>query len=445
MKTNMQKYPAYKDSGVEWLGEIPSGWSEIKIKINSTIYNGDSLNENKKAKYESDDETHLAYISSKDIDLDTSIINYENGLRIPRNEPKYKVAKINSSLICIEGGSAGRKIAFTNQDVCFVNKLACVSAKNNFNSKFLYYTLKGSLFQTQFKLAMSGMIGGVAISSINNFYILIPPLPEQTAIAAFLDRKTTLIDQAIGIKQKQIELLKERRQILIHNAVTRGLNPNVKMKDSGVEWIGEIPEGWEVVKLKYLTEFINDGTHGSFSRVEEGYRLLSVRNMVDDKFVFREDDSRVSEKHFKEISSKFQIRQGDINLAIVGATLGKVAIVDEYDELFVTQRSVSTIRVKEGLLLNSFLFYSIKSPSFQSYLWNNAGFSAQPGVYLGTIQLSILSIPKIDEQKVIVDSLNETCLKYATAISLKEQEIEKLKEYKATLINSAVTGKIKVS
>lgn len=329
MKTNMQKYPAYKDSGVEWLGEIPSGWSEIKIKINSTIYNGDSLNENKKAKYESDDETHLAYISSKDIDLDTSIISYENGLRIPRNEPKYKVAKINSSLICIEGGSAGRKIAFTNQDVCFVNKLACVSAKNNLNSKFLYYTLKGSLFQTQFKLAMSGMIGGVAISSINNFYILIPPLPEQTAIAAFLDHKTALIDQAIGINQKQIELLKERRQILIHNAVTRGLNPNVKMKDSGVEWIGEIPEEWEVKRIKHLGKIINGFAFNSSEFKDEGVRVMKISNIQTMRIDWS-DESFVVDKYFR-LYPQFQITRDDLVFALTRPIIStgiKATIVD---------------------------------------------------------------------------------------------------------------------
>ena len=135
----LHKYPSYKESGVEWLGEIPEHWNVKKLKYSSSIYNGDSLNETKKTKFESDNLDDLAYISSKDIDLDTSNINYENGLRIPQNELKYKVAPKESSLICIEGGSAGRKIAFLNQDVCFVNKLASVKAKNNINSKFIYH------------------------------------------------------------------------------------------------------------------------------------------------------------------------------------------------------------------------------------------------------------------------------------------------------------------
>ena len=444
MKTNMQKYPAYKDSGVEWLGEIPSGWAEIKIKINSTIYNGDSLNENKKAKYESDDETHLAYISSKDIDLDTSIISYENGLRIPRNEPKYKVAKINSSLICIEGGSAGRKIAFTNQDVCFVNKLACVSAKNNLNSKFLYYTLKGSLFQTQFKLSMSGMIGGVAISSINNFYILIPPLPEQTAIAAFLDRKTALIDQAIGIKQKQIELLKERRQIHIHNAVTRGLNPNVKMKDSGVEWIGEIPEGWTITLLKRFCHKITDGSHHSPQTQFEGRNYISVKDVDSDGNINLINCKKINEKDFKElVRNGSQPKINDILLTKDG-TIGRAAIVDKNND-FVALSSLGIITPDLKLVLPQYLSLYLTSEINVSQMFSLIAGSALTRLTIEKINNLLTIIPPLNEQFNIINYVKPLVTKIATAISLKEQEIEKLKEYKATLINSAVTGKIKVS
>ena len=447
MKTNIQKYPAYKDSGVEWLGEIPSGWAEIKIKINSTIYNGDSLNENKKAKYESDDETHLAYISSKDIDLDTSIISYENGLRIPRNEPKYKVAKINSSLICIEGGSAGRKIAFTNQDVCFVNKLACVSAKNNLNSKFLYYTLKGSLFQTQFKLAMSGMIGGVAISSINNFYILIPPLPEQTAIAAFLDRKTTLIDQAIGIKQKQIELLKERRQILIHNAVTRGLNPNVKMKDSGVEYLGDIPKEWNVVRFKYIIRTKArlgwKGLKASEYVDNSDYGFLATPNIKGENIDYS-GAYFITKKRYEE-SPEIMLKKDDILLVKDGSTLGIINIVKSMPFNCTVNSSIAVLRILDDNLLNAeYLNYFLKSDYSQKIIELKKDGMGVPHLFQSDINNFIALIPTFKEQKEILIHIEKQITKTSTAISLKEQEIEKLKEYKATLINSAVTGKIKV-
>lgn len=444
MENVIKEYPIYKDSGVEWLGEIPSHWSEIKIKINSKIYNGDSLNENKKAKYESDDETHLAYISSKDIDLDTSIISYENGLRIPRNEPKYKVAKSNSSLICIEGGSAGRKIAYTNQDVCFVNKLACVSAKNNISSKYLYYTLKGSLFQTQFKLAMSGMIGGVAISSINNFYILVPPLPEQSTIASFLDRKTVLIEQAIDIKQKQIELLKERRQILIHKAVTRGLNPKAKMKDSGVEWIGEIPEGWTVTSVKHVLEMpICDGPHTTPLLYEEGYPFVSAEAIKNGEVDFDKIRGFISLKDYLQFSKKYSPKRNDIYMVKSGATTGNVAMV-RTDIEFSIWSPLAVFRANQKKVIPNYLLNYLESPSFRLGVELSWSFGTQQNIGMGILSNLPIAYPSLDDQILISEYISRVTDKVKSAISLKEQEIEKLKEYKATLINSAVTGKIKV-
>ena len=209
-----------KDSGVEWLGKIPEHWEMKKMKFISEIFNGDSLNESLKKKYESDDLSHLAYVSTKNINVNNSVITYNTGLRIPKDGVNLKVAPKNSCLLCIEGGSAGRKIAFTNQEVCFVNKLACFSVKKGYDSKYLFFSLKGSPFQTQFKLSMSGMIGGVAISSINNFSIPIPPLKEQKEISEYIDSISLKIETAINLKQKEIEKLKEYKSSLINSMVT---------------------------------------------------------------------------------------------------------------------------------------------------------------------------------------------------------------------------------
>ena len=442
MDNILPKYPTYKPSGVEWLREIPEHWEalalgaiiELKSDKNHPDYEVLSVyREYGVIKKDSRDDNHNA------TSLDTS--NYKGV------EPGDLVVNKMKAWQGSMGISAHKGIVSPAYITCKVNA-------QKIHPEYLHQLLRCNLYIGEYNRLSYGVRVGqwdMHYEDFKHITTTIPPISEQVSIANFLSQKNALIEQAIGIKEKQIELLKERRQILIHKAVTKGIGSlsgaettNVKMKDSGVEWIGEIPEHWEVVKLKFVSDFINDGTHGSYPRVEDGYRLLSVRNMIDDKFVFREDDSRVSEKHFKEISSKFQILKGDVQLAIVGATLGKVAIVDEYDELFVTQRSVCTIRIKKNLYSNRFLFYFIKSPSFQSYLWLNAGFSAQPGVYLGTIQNCSLTFPPLNEQEYIIEFLNGANLKYENSISLKQQEIERLKEYKAVLINGAVTGKIKV-
>ena len=442
MTNKIETYPAYKDSGVEWLGEIPSPWKKMKLKLITTIYNGDSLNENKKAKYESDDKNHIAYISSKDIDLGTSNISYKNGLRIPKNEPNYKVAKSNSSLICIEGGSAGRKIAFTNQDVCLVNKLACISPKNNIHSKFIYYTLKGSLFQTQFKLAVSGVIGGVAISSINNFYTLIPPLPEQTAIAIFLDSKTTLIDQAIGIKQRQIELLKERRQILIHKAVTRGLNPNVKLKDSGVEWIGEIPEEWEVKRLASFGKFSKGGGFSKADLTESGASAI----LYGDIYTKYDIQVKKGVRFISNLTAKksVEVKKGNLLFTGSGETMEDIGkcVVFSSDKVTVAGGDVIIFEQYQNDSLYLSYVLNTEGAKFEKAKYSKGEIIVH--TYGSKLKDIYIPIPPIAEQKEITQYIEISLTKIATTISLKEQEIEKLKEYKATLINSAVTGKIKV-
>jgi type I restriction enzyme, S subunit len=426
------RYSAYKDSGVEWLGEIPKEWECIRMKH---LFKDISVKNRPDAEL-------LSVTQNQGVVPRTWV---ENRMVMPSGAlESFKFIHKGDFAISLRSFEGG--LEYCHHDGIISPAYTVLKAQRNLDSQYYKYLFKSNAFISELQTSVVGIREGKNISypELSYSFLPVPAKAIQTLVASFLDRKTALIYQAIGIKEKQIALLQERRQILIHQAVTRGLDPNVKMKDSGVEWIGEVPEEWEVVKMKIISEFVNDGTHGSYPRVDDGYRLLSVRNMVDDKFVFRDDDSRVSEKHFKEISSKFKILEGDIQLAIVGATLGKVAIVNSYNELFVTQRSVCTIRIKRNICSGKFLFYFMKGPSFQSYLWLNAGFSAQPGVYLGTIQNSSVPLPSLSEQTLIVTYLDALNLKYENAISLKEKEIEKLKEYKASLINSAVTGKIKV-
>ncbi|RAR46452.1 restriction endonuclease subunit S [Flavobacterium lacus] len=442
----MKKYDQYKNSGLEWLGEIPEHWELKKLKYSSSIYNGDSLNDSKKTKFESDNLNDFAYISSKDIDLETSNITYENGLRIPQNEPKYKVAPNESSLICIEGGSAGRKIAFLNQDICFVNKLACVKAINNVNSKFIYYTLKGSLFQTQFKLAMSGMIGGVAISSINNFYILNPPLEEQIVISNFLDNKTTKIDKAITTKQKQIELLKERQQIIIHNAITKGLDKTVKYKDSGAEWIGEIPEHWKVESLKNILTERNEKN--------APIRTREILSLSIDKGVTLYAEKTTNLDRFKDDFSQYKLaHKDDLVFNSMNMIVGAVGVSDYFG-------CVSPVYYTYYGRLNysntKFYEYLFRCKTIQGVLYSlGKGLIAidrGEGKY-NTLRLKVsrddlrsmrLPLPSFSEQNQIISYIETQSSKIDTLITLKEQEIEKLKEYKMSLIDGVVTGKVKV-
>lgn len=430
----MPKYEEYKNSNISLLGEFPKHWQIYKIKFLGDVYNGDSLNEKQKDKYKSDQKEHRAYISSKDISAEFSIINYCNGLRIPIEEKGFKVAPCSTSLLCIEGGSAGKKIAYTNQEVCFVNKLACFNNYPENNSKFLFYSLKGEPFQTQFRLSMSGLIGGVAISSINGFFLNVPPKHEQQAIVAFLDNKTAQIDQAIVIKEKQISQLKERKQILIRNSVILGLAPNVIMQDSGVEWIGDIPAHWHVKRFKYLfkqSRLLPRKEDGIVTSYRDGQVTLRSNRRLDGY------TEAILEQGYQGI------RKGQLVLNSMDAFEGAIGVSDSDGKCtpeYVVCDSISDEQVPEYFAL------LIREMALSKYIQVICSAVRQRAVRIRFNNLAqrFLIVPPKNEQIAIVSHIETQSAKIDQAIAIQQQQIDKLKEYKATLINSAVTGKIRV-
>jgi type I restriction enzyme S subunit len=424
----IKKYPAYMDSGIEWIEDVPDHW-EVK-KFKRVFY---------EIKKRSNPELNCGSISF-------GKVVYKDDEKIPESTKKsYQVVlkgdflvnplNLNYDLISL-------RIALSEIDV--VVSSGYIVMGNSVKIDKTYYKYFLHRFDVAFmKLLGSGVRQTLNWNDIANCDLIFPPLPEQTAIAAFLDRKTALIDQAIGIKQKQIELLKERRQILIHKAVTCGLNPNVKMKDSGVEWIGEVPEGWEVKKIKHITSKIGSGvtpSGGGTIYLESGIPLLRSQNVLFGKIEL-EGVAFISDKIHASMSNS-HVRKGDVLLNITGGSIGRCHYVDFELELNVNQH-VCIIRPKKDittLFLNSILSSEIG----QGQIWFNQQGGGREGLNFQSIKNFFLPLPPVTEQTLICDYIKKTTNRFSTAIFLKEQEIEKLKEYKATLINSAVTGKIKV-
>ena len=163
-------YDSYKDSGIEWLGDIPSHWRKSKFKFVSQIYTGNSLNESQKTEYKSENYDDIPYVSSKDINVEFQTVNYNNGLRIPRDNNPLKVSPEGSFLMVIEGGSSGKKMVYLEQDVCFVNKLCSFNSIEN--TKFQFYFVQSLNYQNKFKLSMSGLIGGVSLTNLRDFELI---------------------------------------------------------------------------------------------------------------------------------------------------------------------------------------------------------------------------------------------------------------------------------
>ncbi len=432
----MPRYEAYKNSGEDWIADIPEHWGVKKLKHIAKIINGDSLAPALKDKFSSEVDAYWPYIASKDINVNTSLINYENGIRIPHSYKNYKLAPNDSSLICIEGGSAGKKIAFTNQDICYVNKLACLRSKHVSN-RFIYYSLYAEAFQTQFKLSLSGLIGGVAISAIKNFCIVNPPLEEQNKIVNFLDNKTSQIDEAIAIKEKQISMLKERNQIIIQKAVTKGITPNMPMKDSGEKWIGQIPEHWDVIKLKRLFKEKNDRTD---SGSETLFSLRMELGLVPHDDV---SDKPISDK---ELIGYKRVDAGQMVMNRMRAAIGVFGIArsfglvsPDYAVFSISNEIVSEYYLslfKQPLICTQFRLGSkgmgTGSSGFMRLYTDNFG------------NIKVPNPPKEDQVKIMHFIVKTTEEISNSIVNLKNQ-VENLKEYKTTLINSAVTGKFKVA
>ena len=419
-KIKFGQYPAYKDSGVEWLGEFPKHWGIIKYKFISEIQKGKmpkkivSKNVNNLPPYMS-----MEYLRGGE----------ENQWVLDRTA---KVINEDQTLLLWDGSNAGEFIK--SRKGVISSTVAQISFFNIDNSFAWYYS---KFIEIELKSRTIGMgIPHVNGNELKNFYVLIPPLTEQTTIVQFLDHKTALIDQAISIKQKQIELLKERRQILIHKAVNHGLIHNVKLKDSGVEWIGEIPEGWATKKLKYI---LHERNERSLTGNEPLLMMSQIHGLV--------------------------IRADYHDKAEVAKTTERNKIVYKNDLVF------NKLKAHLGVFYKSNIdFKGIVSPDYAVYFSNGVipdlkflellfrtpeylkEFICRiTGIVEGLMRLYThdlfditVPVPPIKNQIEILKYIEVSDNKFATAISLKEQEIEKLKEYKATLINSAVTGKIKI-
>ena len=248
---------------------------------------------------------------------------------------------------------------------------------------------------------------------------------------------------ATAQKERLIELLKERRQILIHNAVTRGLNPDVKMKDSGVEWIGMVPEGWEVKRMKHVTIKIGSGvtpSGGGTSYLDEGIPLLRSQNMLFGKIEF-EGVAFISEKTHAEMSNS-QVKKGDVLLNITGGSIGRCHFVEVDFPINVNQH-VCIVRPAKSIY-TIFLNAILASEIGQGQIWFFQQGGGREGLNFQALKNFFIPLPPPKEQIAISEQIKTVTEKIATAIACKQAEIEKLKEYKATLINSAVTGKIKI-
>lgn len=422
----MPKYEAYKDSGIEWLGDIPSDWSLKPGMIAFT----ENKRDNKGMK--EDTVLSLSYgrivIKPKEKLVGLVPESFETYQLVEPSDIIIRCTDLQNDKVSLRTGLAKDKGIITS---AYLN----LKVKKGFNSKFLHYYLHAlDTTKVLYKFG-SGLRQNLSFLDFKRLPIFEIPEEIQTAIANFLDQKTAQIDEAISIKEKQIALLKERKQIIIQKAVTQGLNPDVPMKDSGVDWIGVIPEHWELKRLKYVTKIVK--------RII-GYEGPSVLSITQKGVKIKDIES--GEGQLAMDYSKYQIVDaGNFAMNHMDLLTGYVDI-SKYDGVMSPDYRVF-INTYEGL--DDEFLLSIFQLGYQQKIFYRYG---QGVSLLGRWRFPadnfnnfFIPIPPKTEQLLIVNHVRTEWDKFDRGIALLLLQIEKLKEYKATLINSAVTGKIKVA
>ncbi len=438
-----------KNSGVEWIGEIPEDWEISKTKYLTKLYTGNSIKDEEKNLYE-DKADAVPYISSKDINATFSTTNYENGMYVKHSDNSFVRAPAGSTLMCIEGGSAGKKKTFLNQEVCFVNKLCCFSPIK-IDSKFLFYCLNSPNYEEEFRFNISGMIGGVSVGKLNQFILPLPPKETQQRIASYLDKKCSKIEETIQKQQQVIEKLKAYKQSLITEAVTGKVKiANGKIcgeyesyKDSKLKWLGDfkIPEKWSNIQVKSFVSIpVVDGPHESPELFDNGIPYISATAIENSKIDFSLKRGFISEKYCDECDKRYKPMKDDILMIKLGATTGQVAIV-ETDERFNIWVPLAAIRCNKNIALPKFVFYSFQSDYCLKQMEMSWTFGTQQTLGVSSIERLKIFLPNIETQKEIADYLDKKCTAIDTAIEQKQKLIEKLTEYKKSLIYECVTGK----
>jgi len=395
----LKKYSSYKDSGYQWLEKIPSHWDVVKTYIITENLDGRRVPLNSEQRSEMTGEIPywgsngvVDYIDDYIFDEEIVLVGEDGSPFFDRNKPVS---------------------FYVNEKVWVNNHIHILKPRNIITPKYLTHSFNC----VDYKEFITGSTRDkLTQTDLNTIPHPVPPLPEQKRIVSFLDEKTSKIDRLIQSKQRKIELLKEKRTSLINEVVTRGLNPDVEMKDSGVEWIGEIPSHWEIPKLKYLVKIGNGKSFSDIEVEKGGYPVLGTGG----------EFSRCSD-YLYEGPSVLLGRKG---------TIDKPQIT--FEPFWTSDTLYYTIIGDE--VLPMILYHLVCQIPFSLYSYG----STIPSMTKTDYEEMKFPIPPLEEQKTILEFIDSETHTIDQTISLEERKINLLKEYKQSLISEVVTGKVNV-
>lgn len=425
----MERYSEYKDSGVKWLGEIPSHWEVMPLKSFIKFEKG------KTPKEFSDENIGLPYLTMDYLrSRDNKIVKYPTtsiGL--------FKIEE-SEALVLWDGANAGEFIL--SKKGYLGSTMAKISGyREYFNNLYFYYFLK-MLEPTSKDFANGTTIPHFDASILINYHYPIPPIDEQIVIGSYLDAATSKIDKAIAMQQKMIDLLNERKQIIIQNAVTKGLDENVEMKDSGVEWIGMIPKHWEISKLKYLIDApLKYGANEASDLIDYSCpRYIRITD-IDTNGKLKEETYRSLPMNKAE---PYLLKKGDLLFARSGATVGKAFLFEEdYAACYAGYLIKAHMNLQK--VLPKFVYLYTQTFAYQRWkesIFIQATIQNISGERYANMQIPM---PTLEEQNKIIDMLTPKMQRFDSAITNCQRQITLLQERKQIIINEVVTGKVKVS
>ena len=414
-----------KDSGVEWIGQIPAEWKRVKLKEVTNIIMGQSP--------EAQDIKDFGNIPFMQGNREFGSI-YPNAVKFCDNSPKK--SRIGDILLSVRAPVGAINVS---DKVYAIGRGLCSICATSINSKFLMYFLMLIMQDTK-KFGQGSTFDAITIQELKQLPVLLPPINTQNRIASYLDRKCAEIDAIIAKQQQIIEKLKEYKLSVITEAVTKGLDPNVPMKDSGVEWIGKIPEHWEFRKIKNCCDVV-DCKNRTPEIIPDGDYIVVRTTCIKDGMFSYNGSYRTDRKNFEEWTAKGQPQYGDIFFTRE-APMGEACLVPNEDNLCMGQR-VMFFRPIHGEDPR-FILYSIYGPLVREYIE-----SKNKGSTVGHLKLGqVASLPLLycapEEQKKIANYLDEKCKAINELISCKQEVVGKLQQYKKSLIYEVVTGKKEV-
>lgn len=436
----VRRYDSYRDSGAEWLGEVPSHWEVRPLRYLAKFVSGGTPSKEKLEYWDGE----IPWASAKDLKTDVISDTIDRLSEVVIKEGVAQLIPADAVLVLVRGMMLARAfpVSLTGRPMAINQDLKALLPSDGVLARFLCWSLQASESETLSRLDEAGHgTKALRMDKWTSMAMPMPPPSEQVAITVFLDRETAKIDALVEAQRRLIELLKEKRQAVISHAVTKGLDPTVPMKESGLPWPERLPEHWQILPLTRVIARFVDYRGSTPNKVEVGVPLITATQIKGGKINFYLDPVYITEEEYFNRMTRGFPEIGDL-LLTTEAPLGEVALV-ENSHIAPGQRII-LMKVDKSYITSEFLRMHYISQFGQNELWTRASGSTASGIRSDRLRAGAVLVPPLDEQRSIVSHIEREVAGYDVAELDLASQMNLLQERRAALISAAVTGKIDV-